>query len=189
MFEGKVISLAGNKLVMRNKEGTAYSHTLAKDAKLTWDGKACKAEDLKAGTDIRVTTKKDDRNVATASNVSTKNKEAANVLQLRTALNAASEGHVGTPADRGRSTRIWGSLNSKTLQAIEEACSENAGYWVRSSTRLAACYWWITVPTRGTPRNPADSLKQLGITGQKIYALHSNIFFEGEPKWSPFPPF
>jgi hypothetical protein len=76
-FEGKVISLTGNKLVMRNKEGTAYSHTLAKDAKLTCDGKACKADDLKAGTEIRVTTKKDDRNVATGIECLTKNKEAA----------------------------------------------------------------------------------------------------------------
>ena len=78
VFEGKVVSLTGNKLVMRNKEGTAYSHTLAKDAKLTWDGKACKTEDLKAGTEIRVTTKKDDRNVATGIECLTKNKEATN---------------------------------------------------------------------------------------------------------------
>ena len=64
-FEGKVVSLTGNKLVMTNKEGKEYSHTLAKDAKLTRDGAVCKAEDLKAGNKIRVTTKKDDRNVAT----------------------------------------------------------------------------------------------------------------------------
>jgi hypothetical protein len=77
-FEGKVISMTGNKLVMRNREGTAYSHTLAKDAKLTSDGKPCKAEDLKAGIEIRVTTKKDDRNVATSIECLTKNKETAN---------------------------------------------------------------------------------------------------------------
>jgi hypothetical protein len=63
--EGKVISLTGNKLVMTNKEGKQYSHTLAKDAKLTCDGTVCKADDLKTGRKIRVTTKKDDRNVAT----------------------------------------------------------------------------------------------------------------------------
>jgi hypothetical protein len=77
-FEGEVVSLTGNKLVMRNKEGTAYSHTLAKDAKLTWDGKACEGDDLKAGIEIRVTTKKDDRNVATGIECLTKNKETAN---------------------------------------------------------------------------------------------------------------
>ncbi|MGD9858172.1 MAG: hypothetical protein AB7U20_24780 [Planctomycetaceae bacterium] len=63
-FEGKVVSVTANKLVMTNKEGKEYSHTLAKDAKLTCDGTACKAEDLKAGRRVRVTTNKDDRNVA-----------------------------------------------------------------------------------------------------------------------------
>jgi hypothetical protein len=76
-FEGKVISMTGNKLVMRNKEGTAYSHTLAKDAKLTCAGKPCKTDDLKAGTAIRVTTKKDDRTVATGIECLTKDEETA----------------------------------------------------------------------------------------------------------------
>ena len=62
-FEGKVVSITGNKLVMTNKTGKEYSHTLAKDAKLTREGVACKAEEFKAGSEIRVTTKKDDRNV------------------------------------------------------------------------------------------------------------------------------
>jgi hypothetical protein len=78
VFEGKVVSITGNKLVMKNKEGTAYSHTLATDAKLIRDGKAFKADDLKAGTEIRVTTKKDDRNLATGIECLTKNKGIAN---------------------------------------------------------------------------------------------------------------
>ena len=65
-FDGKVVSMTGDKLVVANKEGKECSHTLAKDAKLTRDGTVCKAEDLKAGNKIRVTTKKDDRNVATS---------------------------------------------------------------------------------------------------------------------------
>jgi hypothetical protein len=64
-FDGKVVSLTGNKLVMTNEEGKKYSKTLAKDAKLTCDGTDCKAEDLQVGRQIRVTTTKDDRNVAT----------------------------------------------------------------------------------------------------------------------------
>ncbi len=64
-FEGKVVSLTGNKLVMSSQAGTESSHTLAADAKLTCDGMVCQAEDLKAGNKIRVTTKKDNRNVAT----------------------------------------------------------------------------------------------------------------------------
>jgi hypothetical protein len=39
---------------------------MAKDAKVTGDGKASKAEDLKAGSDVRVTAHKDDETVATA---------------------------------------------------------------------------------------------------------------------------
>jgi hypothetical protein len=65
MFEGKLISMEGNQLVMTNSEGKKYSHTLAKDVKLTCDGKTCKSSDLHAGSRIRVTTLKDDRNVAT----------------------------------------------------------------------------------------------------------------------------
>ena len=76
-FEGKVVSLIGNKLVIRNREGTAFTHTLAKDVKLGSDGKPCKAEDLKAGTEIRVITKSDDRNVITGIECLAKNKETA----------------------------------------------------------------------------------------------------------------
>lgn len=64
-FEGKVISITGNKLVMANDAGKEYTHTLASDAKVTCDGTACKSEDLKTGHKIRVTTKTDDRNVIT----------------------------------------------------------------------------------------------------------------------------
>jgi hypothetical protein len=52
---GKVVSIAGDKLVMSNKEGTEITCTLAANATVTIDGKAAKAEELKAGTRIRVT--------------------------------------------------------------------------------------------------------------------------------------
>jgi len=74
-FEGNVVSLNGNKLVIKSKEGLTYSRTLADDIKVTRDGKACKAEDLKAGSQIRVTTKKDDRNVAMGIECLEKNRE------------------------------------------------------------------------------------------------------------------
>jgi hypothetical protein len=38
---------------------------VAKDAKVTCDGHACKTENIKAGQKIRITTQDDDRNVAT----------------------------------------------------------------------------------------------------------------------------
>ena len=76
-FEGSVVSITGDKLVMKSKTGTEYSHTLATDAKLTCDGAACKAADLKSGRKIRVTTKKHDRNVATGIEALNKNAEFA----------------------------------------------------------------------------------------------------------------
>ena len=74
-FEGEVVGVTGNKLVMKNKEGKQYSHTLTDDAKLTCDGTICKAEELKSGTRIRVTTKQNDRRVATSVEALSKNAE------------------------------------------------------------------------------------------------------------------
>jgi hypothetical protein len=54
--DGKVVSIIGDKLVMTSSAGQEHSHTLTSEAKLTLDGKPCKAEDLKSGTRIRVTT-------------------------------------------------------------------------------------------------------------------------------------
>jgi hypothetical protein len=62
-FEGKVVSITGNTLVMSNKQGKECYHTLATDAKITSDGAACKACHLLAGSKVRVTTENDDRNV------------------------------------------------------------------------------------------------------------------------------
>jgi len=62
---GKVVSVSGNKLTMTGKDGKEHSHTLADNAKVTCDGKECKLSDLKAGFEVRVTTKDDDKNVAT----------------------------------------------------------------------------------------------------------------------------
>ncbi len=73
-FEGRIVSMTGDKLVMSSKEGTEYTHTLAKDAKLTCDGTVCNAETLKPGHKIRVTTQKDDRHVV--SGIESLNKNA-----------------------------------------------------------------------------------------------------------------
>ena len=63
--DGQVVSTSGNELVMTGCDGKEHSHTVAADAKVTCDGTACRTEDLKAGAKIRVTTKTDDKNVAT----------------------------------------------------------------------------------------------------------------------------
>lgn len=64
--EGKVVSVAGDKLTTTCSEGKEHCHTVAKDAKVTCDGQPSKAADLKSGTPVRVTTKADDKGVATA---------------------------------------------------------------------------------------------------------------------------
>jgi hypothetical protein len=76
-FEGKVVSITGDKLVMANRDGKEYSHALAEDAQVMCDGMPCKAEDLKAGSKIRVTTKERDRNVATCIEALDKNADFA----------------------------------------------------------------------------------------------------------------
>ena len=78
-FEGKIVSMTGDKLVMISQAGTNYSHTLAKDSKLTCDGRVCQAKDLKAGRKIRVTTKTDDRNVVIGIDSLNKNSEFTQV--------------------------------------------------------------------------------------------------------------
>lgn len=71
---GKVVSITGAKLVMTNKAGKEHTHALTADAKVTCDGKACKAEDLKAGTKIRVTTQTNDAKSVTRIEAIDKNK-------------------------------------------------------------------------------------------------------------------
>jgi hypothetical protein len=62
--EGNVVKITGDKLVMTSTDGQEHSHTLTANAKLTLDGNACKAVDLKPGTRIRVTTQGADKSVA-----------------------------------------------------------------------------------------------------------------------------
>ncbi len=76
-FEGRIVSMTGDRLVMSSIAGTEYSHTLAADAKLTCDGTVCKAETLKPGHKIRVTTQKDNRNVLTGIESLNKNADFA----------------------------------------------------------------------------------------------------------------
>jgi len=55
-MDGTVVSVSGDKLTMTDKEGKEHSHALSANVKVTCDGKACTAADLKAGMRIRVTT-------------------------------------------------------------------------------------------------------------------------------------
>jgi hypothetical protein len=70
---GKVVSAGNNKLTMTDKDGKKeMTHSVAADAVITCDGKACKLEDLKKGITVKVTTKKDDKTVAIAIEGNTK---------------------------------------------------------------------------------------------------------------------
>jgi CTP-dependent riboflavin kinase len=71
---GKVVNITGTTLVMTSKQGKEHSHALTAAVKVSCDGKACKAEDLKAGTRIRVTTQKNDTNLVTRIEAIDKNK-------------------------------------------------------------------------------------------------------------------
>jgi hypothetical protein len=56
---GLVASVADGKLTMTDKDGkNEHTHVVAKDAKITCNGKECKLEDLKKGAVIVVTTGK-----------------------------------------------------------------------------------------------------------------------------------
>jgi hypothetical protein len=62
---GTVVSVSGTKLVMTDKAGKEHSHTVAKDAKVTLDGRDAKLADLQPGMKIKVTTPKNDLTRAT----------------------------------------------------------------------------------------------------------------------------
>lgn len=78
--EGTVVSVTADKLVMKGKardgeEARKHTHTLAENAKVTCDGKACNLEELKPGQKIRVTTRGDDKTVATRVEALDKNED------------------------------------------------------------------------------------------------------------------
>jgi uncharacterized protein (TIGR03000 family) len=62
--QGQVVRVSGQELVMKGADGKEHTHTLAKDAKVTIDGKSAKAEDLKPDMKIEVTTAEGDMKTA-----------------------------------------------------------------------------------------------------------------------------
>lgn len=61
MHDGMVVSAGDGKLVMTDKDGgNKHTHNVAVDAKITFDGKEIKLEDLKEGNFVKVTTNTDD---------------------------------------------------------------------------------------------------------------------------------
>jgi len=64
---GVVVKAGDGKLTMTDKDGkNEHTHDVAKDAKITCDGKECKLEDLQKGVEVTVTVdSKADKKVAT----------------------------------------------------------------------------------------------------------------------------
>lgn len=55
IHEGKVVSVSGNQITSTCVDGDEWQHTLAKDAKITLNGKQSKLDELKVGMPVRVT--------------------------------------------------------------------------------------------------------------------------------------
>lgn len=64
-MDGTVVSVSGDQLTLTSKDGKEHSHTLAANVKVTCDGKACSAMDLKPGMRIRVTADNTEPHAAT----------------------------------------------------------------------------------------------------------------------------
>lgn len=63
IHDGSVVSISGDRLVLMTREGKRFSFRVATDAKVCCDGVPCKAQDLKVGRSIRLTTDPDSKNV------------------------------------------------------------------------------------------------------------------------------
>jgi hypothetical protein len=74
-IDGTVVSVSGDKLTMADDGEKEQIHTLAANVKVTCDGKACTAADLKPGMRIRVTT--DTADPHAAARVEALDKDAA----------------------------------------------------------------------------------------------------------------
>ena len=55
---GTVVSAADGKLTMAGKDGKEHTHAVAKDAKISCDGKDCTLADLKKGQTATITLEK-----------------------------------------------------------------------------------------------------------------------------------
>lgn len=155
--DGKLVSISGDKLVMTaGPDGKEHSHNLARDAKLTLDGKACKAADLKAGTRIRVTTQGEGNSVASRIEGLDKNSDFASNRQdgkvvsvtgnklvmtltqgsepqtytLTTTANVTCDGKVCKPADLKPGMKVRVTLESAAPYAATrvEAIEKNQDF-------------------------------------------------------------
>jgi predicted ribosome-associated RNA-binding protein Tma20 len=86
---GTVVSAGGGKLVMTGKDKKEHSHDVLTSAKIMFDGKEAKLEDLKKGTTITVTTDKDGK--VTAVSAASAAKKAGSNSHSGTVVSAAGD--------------------------------------------------------------------------------------------------
>lgn len=133
--DGTIVSITSTELVMKGKDDKELTHTLAKDAKLTLDGKTCKAEDLKAGLKIRVTTKTDDAKAATNVEAISKNPLFANTHEGKV-VSATSSKLVMTGDDGKEHSHTITDDTKVTLDKKDCRASDlKAGTKIRVTTK------------------------------------------------------
>jgi hypothetical protein len=66
-YDVKIKTVEAHKLTVTGKDGKDYTKTVAKDAKISCDGKDCKLSDLKAGLSAMVTVSADEITVVAAT--------------------------------------------------------------------------------------------------------------------------
>jgi len=94
---GTVVSAAADKLVMTGKDKKEHSHDVLPSAKIMFDGKEVKLEDLKKGTMITVTTDKDGK--VTAISAASAAKKIGSNSHSGTVVSAAGDKLVMTGKD------------------------------------------------------------------------------------------
>ncbi len=64
-YDGTLVGLTGDELVMSTEDNQQHTFTIAKDAYVCCDGVTCTTADLETGSKIRLTAHVDHNNVAT----------------------------------------------------------------------------------------------------------------------------
>lgn len=116
--KGKILSAGNAKVTIQDLDGKSHTYAVAKDAKITRDGKAAKLEQLVKGDSADVTTElKESELIATAINA-VSSKSAADVTPA--ALLPASH-HLGTVLSAGQGKlKILGE-DGKTEKSFDVA--------------------------------------------------------------------
>jgi len=61
---GRIVTITGDRIVTKSASNGERVHNLARDVRVTRDGKPCRIDDLKLGVSVRVTVRKDDEMTA-----------------------------------------------------------------------------------------------------------------------------